>query len=140
GPHTIRVILGPQADCFTPAGLETFLNSKYHLSARSDRQGLRTEGPKVEIAKGPDIITDATPLGAVQIPGDGKPIILHRDGQSTGGYAKIAVVAAVDLDVLGRMGPGDAMRFVAVTAAEARAAALERERELIGLAEALGRR
>jgi antagonist of KipI len=114
-PHTIRVILGPQSDHFTPRGIETFLNSEYRLSPQSDRQGLRTIGPPVEFATGPDIITDPTPLGAVQVPGDGQPIILHRDGQVTGGYAKIAVAAAADLDRCAQIFPGDAIRFEAIS-------------------------
>src|SRR5439155_14478110 len=85
---TIRVIMGPQTDYFTQCGIDTFLQSEYSISPRSDRQGFRTEGPPIKIAKGPDIISDPTPLGAIQVPGDGKPIILHRDGQVTGGYAK----------------------------------------------------
>jgi biotin-dependent carboxylase-like uncharacterized protein len=118
-PHTIRVILGPQTDHFTPRGIETFLSSEYRLSPQSDRQGLRTVGPAIEFATGPDIITDPTPLGAIQVPGDGQPIILHRDGQVTGGYAKIAVVASVDLDRCAQIFPGDAIRFEAISREQA---------------------
>jgi antagonist of KipI len=118
-PHTIRVVLGPQSDHFTPRGIESFLSSEYRLSPQSDRQGLRTIGPPIEFATGPDIISDPTPLGAIQIPGDGQPIILHRDGQVTGGYAKIAVVATVDLDLLAQAFPGDVLRFDAISREEA---------------------
>ncbi len=118
-PYTIRVVLGPQANNFTPRGIETFLNSEYRLSPQSDRQGLRTIGPAIEFAAGSDIISDPTPLGAIQVPGDGQPIILHRDGQATGGYAKIAVVALVDLDLFGQMFPGDVLCFKAVSRDEA---------------------
>lgn len=118
-PHVVRVILGPQLDHFTPRGVETFLNSDYRLSPQSDRQGLRTSGPAIEFAHGPDIISDPTPLGAVQVPGDGQPIVLHRDGQVTGGYAKIAVVASVDLDRFAQMFPGDGLRFQAISRHEA---------------------
>jgi antagonist of KipI len=113
--QTVRVILGPQTDYFTQQGIDTFLQSTYTVSPKSDRQGIRTEGPAIEIAKGPDIISDPTPLGAIQIPGDGKPIILHRDGQVTGGYAKIATVITADLNKFGQLMPGDPLRFQAVT-------------------------
>lgn len=118
-PFEIRVTAGPQQDCFTPAGLVTFYNSEYRIHPNSDRQGFRTEGPPVEIASGPGIISDPTPLGSIQIPGDGRPIILHRDGQSTGGYAKIARVILADLDWFGQMVPGDAIRFSLVSREEA---------------------
>jgi allophanate hydrolase subunit 2 len=63
------------------------------------------------MAKGPGIISDPIPLGAIQVPGDGKPIVLLRDAQVTGGYAKIALIARVEMDSLGQMMPGDPIRF-----------------------------
>jgi len=107
----IRILIGPQQDYFTPQGMATLLNSTYRISPQSDRQAFRTEGPAIEIAKGPGIITDPIPPGSVQVPGDGKPIIMLRDAQVTGGYAKIAIVARVDMDRLGQMMPGDEIRF-----------------------------
>ncbi len=107
----IRVIMGPQDDYFTARGIDTFLNSTYRISPQCDRQAFRTEGPAIEIAKGPDIISDPIPLGAVQVTGDGRPVILLRDAQATGGYAKIAIVARVEMDPLGQMMPGDVIRF-----------------------------
>jgi len=107
----IRLVMGPQEDYFTPRGIATLLNSTYRISPQSDRQAFRTEGPAIEIAKGPGIITDPIPPGAIQVPGDGKPIILLRDSQVTGGYAKIATVARVEMDFLGQVMPGDEIRF-----------------------------
>jgi biotin-dependent carboxylase-like uncharacterized protein len=107
----IRVLMGPQDDYFTPLGIDTLLSSTYRITSQCDRQGFRTEGPAIEIAKGPDIISDPIPPSAIQVPGDGKPIILLRDAQVTGGYAKIAVVARVEMDFLGQMMPGDTIRF-----------------------------
>ena len=107
----IRVLMGPQDDCYTPRGIATFLNSTYRISPQADRQAFRTEGPEIEIAKGPGIISDPIPPGAIQVPGDGKPIVLLRDSQVTGGYAKIAIVARVEMDFLGQMMPGDTIRF-----------------------------
>jgi len=107
----IRVLMGPQEDYFTPRGITTFLNSTYRISPQCDRQAFRTEGPAIEIAKGPDIITDPIPMGAIQVTGDGRPIVLLRDSQVTGGYAKIAIIARVEMDRLGQMMPGDTIRF-----------------------------
>ena len=115
----IRVLPGPQVDYFTDKGSAIFYGSTYCLSGYSDRQACRTEGPAVEINKGPGIITEPVPMGSVQIPGDGKPIILLRDCQVTGGYAKIAVVIKVDLDRIGQLKPGDGLRFLKINQAEA---------------------
>jgi allophanate hydrolase subunit 2 len=128
--RTVRVTLGAQAEAFTARGRETFQDSVYTISPRSDRQGFRTDGPPIEFVKGPDIISDPTPLGAIQVPGDGKPIILHRDGQVTGGYAKIATVASAELDKFGQMMPGDALRFQVVSREEALTLAAQARRRL----------
>lgn len=133
----IRVTLGPQTDRFTSRGLDTFLGQTYRVHPNSDRQGYRTDGPAIEFAGRPDIISDPTPLGAVQVPGDGKPIVLLRDGQSTGGYAKIATVIGADLDWFGQMVPGDSLRFRAVSRDQALVAAREREEYFQALARLL---
>ena len=73
----------------------------------------------MERLKGPDIITDPTPMGGIQIPGNGVPIILHRDAQVTGGYAKIALLCQADLDRAGQLCPGDEVRFNFISRAEA---------------------
>jgi biotin-dependent carboxylase-like uncharacterized protein len=115
----IRVLPGPQFDYFTRKGQETFTGSIYIISPISDRQGCRTEGPSIERDRGPDIITDPIPLGSIQVPGDGLPIILLKDAQVTGGYAKIGLVARVDLDRVGQFSPGDNIRFKLIGREEA---------------------
>jgi allophanate hydrolase subunit 2 len=81
--------------------------------------GYRLKGPPIEHKAGADILTDATPPGSIQVPGDGMPIILLADGQTTGGYSKIAVVTSVDQDLLAQAKPGDKVRFQRVTILEA---------------------
>lgn len=115
----IRVLPGPQLDYFTRKGQATFTRSVYCISPISDRQGCRTEGPTIERNRGPDIITDPIPLGSIQVPGNGLPIILLKDAQVTGGYAKIGIVARVDLDRVGQLSPGDKIRFKLIRREEA---------------------
>jgi len=117
-----RVLPGPQLDYFSARGIEVFSTAAYTVSPVSDRQGIRTRGPSIERVKGPDIITDPTPMGAIQVPGSGVPIILHRDAQVTGGYAKIAILCRTELDRAGQLGPGDKVRFEVVS----RSTALDR--------------
>ena len=118
--HEIRVVLGPQDGAFTSDGIATLLGSEYALSIQSDRIGYRLDGPPVEHVSGPDIVSDGTALGSVQIPGDGCPIILLVDRGPTGGYAKIATVISVDISVLAQTMPGDTISFKAVTVEESR--------------------
>jgi antagonist of KipI len=127
GQLSIRVVLGPQNDEFSDLGIETFLNSSYTVTDQSNRQGLRLDGPEIESKTGRyDIVSDAVVNGSVQVPGDGKPIILLADRQTTGGYAKIATVATVDLPMLGQAGPRTELMFEAISVEEAQDLLAER--------------
>jgi allophanate hydrolase subunit 2 len=114
-PARIRVVLGPQDDYFAHAALATFLSEPYVITRAADRMGMRLEGPSLTHAKGFNIVSDGIAPGSIQVPGDGQPIILLADRQTTGGYPKIATVASVDLPALGRVGPGSVLRFEAVS-------------------------
>jgi biotin-dependent carboxylase-like uncharacterized protein len=114
-PPRIRVVLGPQDDYFTPAALTTFLREPYRITRAADRMGMRLEGAALEHGKGFNIVSDGIAPGSIQVPGDGQPIILLADRQTTGGYPKIATVASVDLPALGRVGPGGVLYFEAVS-------------------------
>jgi biotin-dependent carboxylase-like uncharacterized protein len=120
----IRVVLGPQDDHFSPAGLRTLLESTYTVSRASDRMGMRLEGPPLEhSSKGANIISDGIAPGSIQVPGNGLPIVLLADRQTTGGYPKVATVISADMPALGRMTPGSKVAFQAVDIEAAEAAA-----------------
>ncbi|MBI3989531.1 MAG: biotin-dependent carboxyltransferase family protein [candidate division NC10 bacterium] len=115
----LRVVLGPQDDRFTQEGVETFLSSEYKVMTEADRMGYRLEGPPIAHRAGPDIVSDAIPPGAVQVPGNRQPVVLLADRQTTGGYAKIAVVIRPDLPKLAQAKPGDPLHFSKVSLGEA---------------------
>ena len=121
---TTRVVLGPQESRFTDESLATFLGQPYAVTAKADRMALRLEGPPLAHRGGPDLISEGIPLGAVQVPGDGQPIVLLPARQTVGGYAKIATAIGADLDALGQLRPGGEVAFRAVTVEVARAATL----------------
>jgi antagonist of KipI len=133
----IRVVLGPQNDYFSRRGIETFLNSEYDITPQADRMGYRLNGPRIEHKAGADILTDATPPGSIQVPGDGMPIVLLADGQTTGGYSKIATVISVDQDLLAQARPGDTVRFQRVTILEAHRFLWEMEERIQKIKKAL---
>ena len=119
----IRVIPGPQDDHFPPAAWEQFRQAAFTVTRDVDRMGLRLAGPPLtHNDQGAEISSDAVVPGAIQVPADGQPIILLADGQTTGGYAKIATVISADLPRLGHLRPGDRVAFVTVTMVEAVAA------------------
>jgi biotin-dependent carboxylase-like uncharacterized protein len=107
----LRVIPGPQKDFFTSGGVEAFYGSSYEIGPDSDRMGYRLQGKAIQHGKEADIISDAVPWGAVQVPGNGLPIIMMADGPPTGGYPKIAAVINADLGLLALMTPGDRLSF-----------------------------
>ena len=112
----LRTVLGPQDDYIKPEGIKTFFSTEYKLSSSSDRMGSRMESDKIiEHVKGPDIVSDAIPMGAVQIPGQGLPIVMMADRQTTGGYVKIGVVHALDVARLSQFMPGSPVKFTEIT-------------------------
>jgi len=127
----IRITRGLQWEWFESGETERFVASAYSVSEQSDRAGLRLSGEAVHPKKRAELLTEGVPLGAVQVPPDGQPIILFVDQQTTGGYLKIANVIAADLHRIGQLRPRDSIRFELVSVE--RAVQLLRERE-----EALG--
>lgn len=117
--RTARIVPGPQDDYFAADAFTVMTSSLYRVAPASDRMGLRLDGPKLAHAKGYNIVSDGIAPGAIQVPGDGLPIVLMADRQTTGGYPKIATIASVDLPAVGRLGPGSVLGFKLVTLAEA---------------------
>lgn len=130
GSGPIRVVWGPQEDYFTKEGLQTFVSQEYRVSKEADRMGIRFEGPLITHSKGADIISDGIGPGAIQVPGAGLPIVLLADRQTVGGYPKIATVASVDLPRLGRLLPGQPVRFAAIEVEEAETLRRDQEARL----------
>ncbi len=119
GEPTLRVVLGPQADRFTKEGVGALLGGSYEMLPQSDRMGARLRGPRIAHRRGHDIISDGIALGSIQVPGDGQPIVLLVDRQSTGGYTKLATVCSFDIGRIGQVRPGQSLRFRALTVDEA---------------------
>ncbi len=130
GSLTIRATRGPQTESFTSGAVAQFFGSTYRVGARSDRQGLRLEGPRLSHSGRADIISEPVPVGAVQVPQNGMPILLMGNRQTTGGYTKIAVAVYNDLWLAAQLRPGDSLRFQEVDAAEAHQIAWQERRRL----------
>jgi antagonist of KipI len=131
GTATLRIITGPQADHFAAGAIAALQSAPYVIEQQSDRMGFRLAGPSLEHSGGADIISDATPLGVLQVPASGQPILLMADRQTTGGYPKIATVITADLPIAGQLGPGDTITFRACTLQDAMAALIAQERALL---------
>jgi antagonist of KipI len=133
----VRVIAGPQADWFTEESREAFHAAVFTVGSQSDRMGYRLQGPTLSLREPRELISEAVTMGTLQVPPDGNPILLMADRQTTGGYAKIAQVARVDLPLVAQLKPGDQIGFDPVSLAEAQRALRQRERDLNELAAAV---
>jgi antagonist of KipI len=112
-PLKLRVILGPQSECFSEAVTGQFLEGVFRVSLDSDRMGYRLQGESLQ-ARRAEIISDPIPLGALQVLPSGQLILLMVDRPSVGGYPKIAVVCTADLPKVAQLNIGDSIRFQAV--------------------------
>lgn len=135
--YTVRVVLGPQDDYFTDAGIQTFLSEVYSVTAEFDRMGCRLEGAVIQHKEGGDIISDGIAFGAIQVPSSGQPIIMLGDRQTTGGYTKIANVISADFRILAQLKQGDKVRFEKVSVKAAQDALLTQRAALKTIRNAL---
>jgi antagonist of KipI len=125
----VRITRGPHADLFDEAAWNTLTETEFAISTASDRTGYKLKGKAVSDAAG-NLPSDASCQGAIQIPGDGTPIVLMADAPTVGGYPKIAVVAEADLPVLAQRSPGEIVRFQLVTIEQSQRALKRRASDL----------
>ncbi len=125
---SVKVIMGPHHDHFSPETLTLFQESAFRVTGQSNRAGIRLAGPPIRAKEGfkKSIISEGVVPGAIQAPGDGQPIIILGE-TVTGGYRKIAVVISADLHRLGQLKPGNRVSFVPVSLDEAKNALEEIE-------------
>ncbi len=124
-PHRLRVLPGNQADWFAD---DAFFESTWIVSNTSNRMGIRLNGPVLN-KRLEEMTSEPVAPGAVQVANDGQPIVLGVDGQTIGGYPKVAHVIRADLDRLGQLRAGDVVTFHRVTLEEAHDAAVSQHRE-----------
>ena len=124
-PGVVRVVLGPQDDYFSDEQISVFQHGPWCVSIKADRMAFFLDGPQLTHARGYNIVSDGIAMGAIQVPGNGHPIVLMADRQSTGGYPKIATVIGPDLGRLAQTRAGVKFRFEAVSIAQAVAARRE---------------
>jgi antagonist of KipI len=115
----IEVILGPQVSAFSAEDLQTFFSITFTVGNNSDRMGYRLEGEPISAGGAADILSEGLAMGAVQVPGNGQPIVMMSDRQTTGGYRKIATVIRADLPILAQCSAGARLHFRGTSVAQA---------------------
>lgn len=140
GIRTIRVTSDRLWPRFSADSRRQFLHSVYRVTASSDRMGYRLEGANLVLDRPLELYSEAVTNGSVQVPRSGQPIILMTDHQSTGGYPRIAQVAAVDLPLLSQLPPGSMLRFQKIPVLQAEKLFLKQAEELAFLQRRVTRR
>ncbi|WP_229051807.1 biotin-dependent carboxyltransferase family protein [Aeromicrobium sp. Leaf350] len=111
GDLTVRLVLGPRDDWFTPEAVSMLLGTGWTVSPRSDRIGVRLDGPSLERAVAGELESEPVVRGSVQVTTAGLPVVLGPDHPVTGGYPVIGVVVDADTDLLAQAAPGRRVRF-----------------------------
>lgn len=132
GEVTVRVVLGPQQDHFSPETVREFLGTAFEISSDADRMGYRLAGHPLTHEGPAEIVSDGVVLGSIQVPPHGNPIVMLADRASMGGYPKIATAIGADVRLVAQCRPGMRLRFNQVTTEEAREALLGQETRYFG--------
>jgi antagonist of KipI len=128
--RAVRFLPGPEWAWLTESQQKRFCTQPFVVTSRSDRMGYRLRGQPLLPEQPREMVSSAVTRGSVQLTHEGQPVMLMADAQTTGGYPRIAQVAAVDLPVCAQYRPGDRIFFKPVSFAEARKAFMDREHEL----------
>ncbi|HEX6629014.1 MAG TPA: biotin-dependent carboxyltransferase family protein [Gemmatimonadaceae bacterium] len=132
--ETVHITRGPQADLFSDDAFRVLSESTHRVSSASDRTGYKVDGPSVGASPG-SLPSEAACPGAIQVPGDGHPIILMADAPTVGGYPKIAVVSEADIPIVAQRRPGETLRFEIITIEQSQKALRRRAADLNTIAQ-----
>jgi len=119
GGARLRVLPAVHRERFTSAAWHELTHARYTVTAQSNRMGYRLEGPVLTHAGSAEILSEGMPVGAIQVPASGQPILLLAECATTGGYPTIGNVITADLPIAGQLAPGDWVEFVSCSMDEA---------------------
>jgi len=128
--ETIRVVKANEVDWFDEESVRGFFEKPYKLSLRSNRMGYHLEGPGIKRKINDELLSSTVTPGTIQVTGNGSMVLLMADCQTTGGYPRIAQVAAVDMPLCAQLKAGDDINFKEIARAEAEMLYIEREKQL----------
>jgi antagonist of KipI len=124
-PRVLRVLDGPQASWFRASSLDA---KEFRVAEASDRMGIRLDGQPLDVPQR-ELVSEPVSPGAVQALPNGQCVVLGVDGQTIGGYPKIAQVISADVDKIGQLRPGDRVKLRRVDLVEAEIAYRQKVRE-----------
>ncbi|WP_375509180.1 biotin-dependent carboxyltransferase family protein [uncultured Caballeronia sp.] len=114
----VRVVAGPEYDSFSEEATMRLWEVNWQVSPTSNRIGYRLEGPEMHLQQPLQMLSHGIVPGVVQVPPNGKPIVMMSDAQTSGGYPKIGAVIEADLWRLAQLPVGGSVRFHRVSIEE----------------------
>ncbi len=132
GGARVRVLMGPHHPRFAQRSVDAFSRERYVVTPQSNRMGYRLRGTPLTVLEHSELLSTATPVGAIQVPPLGEPILLMADRQTAGGYPRIATVITADIPVVAQLAPGDWIEFAPCDQAAALRALIADERAVLG--------
>lgn len=127
---TIKVVPGNEFGWFNAGSIAGFLSAPYIIGRQSNRMGYHLEGAALHRFKKDELLSTSVTPGTIQVTGSGSMVLLMADCQTTGGYPRIAQVAAVDMPLCAQLKPGDTIYFKEISRREAEVLYIEREQQL----------
>ena len=117
--NRIRALPGPEYHEFEKASQDAFWRLPWQLSPQSNRMGYRLQGQQLARTTDRELVSHGLLPGVIQVPGNGQPIVLMNDAQTTGGYPRIACIIEADMYHLAQIPLGQPIHFVPCTLEEA---------------------
>ncbi|MFT6734862.1 MAG: biotin-dependent carboxylase-like uncharacterized protein [Polaribacter sp.] len=119
GKYLLRCVESVESNLFSKVQIHQFLSTKYKINQQSNRMGIRLDGNKIQISQNIQITSSGLTLGSIQITPNGLPIISSVDGQTIGGYPRIANIISTDLSILGQLKAHDTVSFELISCNQA---------------------
>jgi allophanate hydrolase subunit 2 len=107
----ITVWAGPRTEWFEADALDHLAAVVWTVSGGVSRVGVRLDGPALPRRVGSELPSEGLVPGAIQVPPDGRPVVMSANHPTTGGYPVIAVVDPGHLTAVVQAPPGSAVRF-----------------------------
>jgi antagonist of KipI len=126
----IRIVEGPEWNWLSEKTRKEFHELKFSVLPSSNRMGIRLQSEKPERIDRKELLSTSVSKGTIQCTPDGNAILLMSDCQTTGGYPRIAQVAAVDLCECAQLRAADKLQCVNISFDEAERLFLERQRKI----------
>jgi len=131
GNYLLRCVVSVESVLFSRQQIDQFFCQRFQVTPALNRMGIRLQSNPIRLASPLEIVSSGLTTGSVQITPSGQAIISAVDGQTIGGYPRIANVITTDLPLLGQLTTNDQLQFTLVNQTFAEKSLLQQEQLLM---------